>query len=264
VPGGVRAPGDLSCYIEPRSDSTMDASETRPVTAVAAPTMATTTTTVATTTTVETTTTLVTTTSIATTVPQPRVAAVVDGDTLDLANGEQVRLIGIDAPERGACGYAEATQALEALVLDKAVGLASGAVDDRDRYGRLLRYVDVDGVDAGFALVQAGLAISRYDSRDGYGPHPREARYIAADTPAQTSRALRQTTRAPTTIATVPPAAPRQSCDPNYSGACVPIASDVDCAGGKGNGPAYVRGPVYVVGTDIYGLDGDGDGVGCE
>ncbi|MBG6138912.1 G5 domain-containing protein [Longispora fulva] len=55
-----------------------------------------------------------------------------------------------------------------------------------------------------------------------------------------------------------------QRCDPNYSGACVPIASDVDCAGGKGNGPAYVRGPVYVIGTDIYGLDGDHDGIGCE
>jgi hypothetical protein len=55
-----------------------------------------------------------------------------------------------------------------------------------------------------------------------------------------------------------------QQCDPNYSGACVPIASDVDCAGGSGNGPAYVQGPVRVVGTDIYGLDRDGDGIGCE
>ena len=55
-----------------------------------------------------------------------------------------------------------------------------------------------------------------------------------------------------------------QQCDPNYSGACVPIASDVDCAGGRGNGPAYVQGPVQVVGTDIYGLDRDGDGIGCE
>jgi hypothetical protein len=53
-------------------------------------------------------------------------------------------------------------------------------------------------------------------------------------------------------------------CDPNYSGACVPIASDVDCAGGNGNGPAYVQGPVRVVGTDIYGLDANGDGIGCE
>jgi uncharacterized protein YabE (DUF348 family) len=56
--------------------------------------------------------------------------------------------------------------------------------------------------------------------------------------------------------------APR--CDPNYSGACVPIASDVDCAGGSGDGPAYVQGPVRVVGTDIYGLDADGDGIGCD
>ncbi len=52
-------------------------------------------------------------------------------------------------------------------------------------------------------------------------------------------------------------------CDPNYSG-CVPIASDVDCAGGSGNGPAYVDGPVRVIGNDIYDLDRDNDGVACE
>ncbi|MGC4937144.1 G5 domain-containing protein [Kribbella sp. DT2] len=52
-------------------------------------------------------------------------------------------------------------------------------------------------------------------------------------------------------------------CDPNYSG-CVPIASDVDCAGGSGNGPEYVEGPVDVIGSDIYGLDANNDGVGCE
>jgi hypothetical protein len=61
----------------------------------------------------------------------------------------------------------------------------------------------------------------------------------------------------------VAPAAP-SGCDPNYAGACVPIASDVDCAGGSGNGPAYVRGPVTVIGRDIYGLDSDGNGIGCE
>lgn len=57
---------------------------------------------------------------------------------------------------------------------------------------------------------------------------------------------------------------PVSNCDPNYSGACVPIASDVDCAGGSGNGPAYVKGHVKVIGRDIYGLDRDGDGLGCE
>ncbi len=57
---------------------------------------------------------------------------------------------------------------------------------------------------------------------------------------------------------------PARRCDPNYSGACVPVASDVDCSGGSGNGPAYVDGPVRVVGSDIYDLDRDGDGVGCD
>lgn len=60
-----------------------------------------------------------------------------------------------------------------------------------------------------------------------------------------------------------PPPPPAPSCDANYTG-CVPIASDVDCAGGSGNGPAYVNGPVQVIGTDIYDLDSDNDGVGCE
>lgn len=53
-------------------------------------------------------------------------------------------------------------------------------------------------------------------------------------------------------------------CDPNYSGQCVPIASDVDCGGGSGNGPAYVYGVVRVIGTDIYDLDRDNDGYGCD
>ncbi|WP_229399669.1 G5 domain-containing protein [Micromonospora okii] len=55
----------------------------------------------------------------------------------------------------------------------------------------------------------------------------------------------------------------QRRCDPNYSG-CVPIASDVDCAGGGGNGPAYVTGPVKVIGVDIYDLDRDNDGYGCD
>lgn len=54
-------------------------------------------------------------------------------------------------------------------------------------------------------------------------------------------------------------------CDPSYRGACLdPNASDYDCAGGSGNGPEYVDGPVEVVGDDHFGLDADGDGTGCE
>ena len=65
-------------------------------------------------------------------------------------------------------------------------------------------------------------------------------------------------------VAPVPTPAPRaqSNCDPNYTG-CVPIASDVDCAGGSGNGPAYT-GTVRVIGSDIYDLDRDGNGLACE
>ncbi len=50
----------------------------------------------------------------------------------------------------------------------------------------------------------------------------------------------------------------RANCSP-----CVPNASDVDCIGGGGDGPAYT-GRVRVIGRDVYGLDADRDGIGCE
>lgn len=89
------------------------------------------------------------------------------------------------------------------------------------------------------------------------------AEQAAAEAARQQQAAAAAKAPAPAPVRPAAPAAP-SGCDPNYAGACVPIASDVDCAGGKGNGPAYVRGPVTVIGTDIYGLDNDRDGIGCE
>ena len=108
------------------------------------------------------------------------VSRIVDGDTLELGNGETVRLVGIDAPETGVCGHERAADDLARLVLDKAVLLGESA-EDRDRYGRLLRYIDIGSQDAGLRLIKNGVAIARYDSRDGYGFHPRERLYVAAD-----------------------------------------------------------------------------------
>lgn len=68
------------------------------------------------------------------------------------------------------------------------------------------------------------------------------------------SRTVRLTVRARTTT---------QDCTPGYS-PCIPPGPDVDCAGGSGDGPRYVQGPVRVYGSDPYGLDSDGDGWGCE
>ncbi|MEL4320309.1 G5 domain-containing protein [Leifsonia sp. YIM 134122] len=79
------------------------------------------------------------------------------------------------------------------------------------------------------------------------------------------SNGTRQPAPAPVPVAEPAPApAPGGDCDSNYADACVPISSDVDCAGGSGNGPAYVAGPVRIVGSDIYDLDRDGDGIACD
>ena len=73
-----------------------------------------------------------------------------------------------------------------------------------------------------------------------------------------TSSTTTTTTQAP------PPTDADNQCHPSYQGECVPAGvSDVDCRGGSGNGP-YYAGRVTVVGPDVYDLDRDGDGVGCE
>ena len=178
------------------------------------------------------------------------VVHVVDGDTVDVTGPdgaeERVRVIGIDTPERGECGFGPATSAMAAMVLDREVALVAGARDDRDRYDRVLRYVDVDGVDAGLSLIEDGLATARYDSRDGYGRHPREDAYVAA-------AAATDLTCAPDDgqAPDVPAEAPAPAAGMPFE----------NCAAARAAGAAPVR-----RGDPGYGthLDGDGDGIGCE
>jgi endonuclease YncB( thermonuclease family) len=112
------------------------------------------------------------------------VTDVIDGDTIDTTAG-RVRLIGIDTPERGECNFGPATFQLRSQISaygNTVVLIPVPAIDDTDRYGRLLRYVDApDGTDLGRNLIGSGLAIARYDSRDGYGRHPRQDDYVALD-----------------------------------------------------------------------------------
>jgi hypothetical protein len=96
-------------------------------------------------------------------------------------------------------------------------------------------------------------------------------------TPAPTTPARPKTTRPaaprPVVTTTVAPrpaphttsAAPVRNCDPAYPNVCLRDGiGDYDCAGGSGNGPNYVRGPIKVLPPDPFGLDRDGDGIGCE
>ena len=183
------------------------------------------------------------------------VSRVIDGDTLELANGETVRLVGIDTPERGECGFDAATANLERLVVGKRVRLGISD-EDRDGYGRLLRYVDVGTTDAGLRLVKNGRAVARYDSRDGYGAHPRERAYVAADRRSP-ARGCTQPAAAPAPRPLVGAGGGGGGCAAGYTPCVPPYGPDLDCPD--------VGGPIRVTGNDDpHGLDRDGDGVACE
>ncbi|MFH1484555.1 MAG: thermonuclease family protein [Chloroflexota bacterium] len=92
--------------------------------------------------------------------PYAKVSRVVDGDTIVIQGGQRVRYIGIDAPEaRGepqAFGQ-QATEVNRSLVEGKLVRLEKD-VSETDKYGRLLRYVYVNGTFVNAELVQRGYA----------------------------------------------------------------------------------------------------------
>lgn len=85
------------------------------------------------------------------------VVQVIDGDTIELADGQRVRYLGIDTPELGESYGLEASARNRELVEGKIVELQRGN-RDHDEYGRLLRYVYVDGVFVNAELVSQGYA----------------------------------------------------------------------------------------------------------
>jgi micrococcal nuclease len=104
------------------------------------------------------------------------VTRVNDGDTLTVSGGAKVRLVQVDAPELTTDCYGRAAQeALAALVPEGTrIRLVRDPVlDDRDRYGRLLRYVEVGDTDVNVELVRRGAA-SPYFFRNERGEHAQE------------------------------------------------------------------------------------------
>ena len=88
-----------------------------------------------------------------------------DGDTLTLVGGAKVRLVQIDAPELSSDCYGR--HALRALIELAPKGtrvrlVADPELDDRDRHGRLLRYVYVGQQSVNLELVRRGAASPYY------------------------------------------------------------------------------------------------------
>ncbi len=95
------------------------------------------------------------------------VTKIIDGDTI-ITNGEHIRLLGIDADERGYNCYNDAKKRLEELILNKEVLLEKDK-SDKDQYGRLLRYIIFNEKNINLKLVEEGFAVARfYDDRKYY------------------------------------------------------------------------------------------------
>jgi micrococcal nuclease len=204
-------------------------------------------------------------------IEKARVVRVVDGDTIIVDRGrgaERLRYIGMDAPESvdpnrpvDPMGPA-ASHANAALVGGRTVWLERD-VSETDRYGRLLR--DVWLRDAtrpgGWLLVDLELVAEGWAQVSTYPP---DVRYVDALLVAQ-----RHARAAGLGLWSGPAASPVGSplsllgggsqCHPSYS-PCLPVVADLDCSDVRAMGAA----PVRVVGPDVYRLDADGDGIGCE
>ncbi len=85
---------------------------------------------------------------------------VIDGDTIDvLLNGveERVRYVGINTPERDEVCYDEATAANAGFVDGQVITMVPDE-SDRDRYGRLLRYIYVGDLFVNQEMIVRGYA----------------------------------------------------------------------------------------------------------
>ncbi|KZX16796.1 thermonuclease precursor [Methanobrevibacter cuticularis] len=83
---------------------------------------------------------------------------VVDGDTLDVSGIGRIRLVGVDTPERGESGYKEATDFVKSKCLGKSVYLDIDDKENKDKYGRVLAVVYVDGVNINLELLKLKYA----------------------------------------------------------------------------------------------------------
>lgn len=86
------------------------------------------------------------------------VVRVIDGDTVELDSGEKLRLIGIDAPEPGEPFFQEAKLALKDMVEGKKVFVEVDEFFMKDKYGRYVGYILLEGKIINCELVRKGLA----------------------------------------------------------------------------------------------------------
>lgn len=205
---------------------------------------------------------------------------ITDGDTMDitLPNGdeESVRLIGLDAPEvhpttnePRQCFADDATRILISLAKKGTRIWLERDVSDRDRFGRLVRYV---WIERGGEALLLNLELVRRGAGIAYPFEPdtsREAEFKQAEREAKANDAglwgACGGIRAAGESASVNEGDPafgitaaRDGCDPAYPTVCIPSPPpDLDC-------PQITFARFQVLPPDPHRFDLDFDGIGCE
>ncbi len=199
-----------------------------------------------------------------------RVLAVVDGDTIEVDRGrgpERVRYIGVDTPEtvhpsRPVEWMGKEASAMNRSLVEGRQVLLERDISETDRYGRLLRYVWVEGTGGELVFVNLALVSLGLAQVVTYPPDVRWVDiYLAAQADAR-ERGIGLWGTPPGGEAAAAggggATAGGSGCDPAYPDVCIPPSPpDLDCAD-----VPYRR--FRVLPPDPHRFDGGGDGVGCE
>jgi len=203
-----------------------------------------------------------------------KVTNVVDGDTIKIETGEVVRYIGIDTPETVApnkpvqCFGKEASAKNNELVEGKTVELSKD-VSEKDRYGRLLRYVWT-----GETMINEQLVKEGYARASTYPPDVKyQDRFLAAEKEAReknaglwgdvcrvtpTPTATKQPTIVPTTTARLTNT-PAPTQPPQGGGGYV-----CDCSKTCGAMSSCAEAQFQLNNCGCGARDNDHDGIACD
>lgn len=200
-----------------------------------------------------------------------RVVRVIDGDSLEVSTDTgkshekvQIRLFGIDSPERGQPYSRQARAELSRLVKGKTVRLE---VRDHDDYGRTVARVYAGDVDVNLALVREGAAwVYRKYSKDkalleaeANARRARRGLWAQSDgqgepIPPWEWRHRKSAASSVAPVAPVAPETPRAAKSEPACGSKHYCREMTSCAEAR----------FYLEQCGLRRLDGDGDGVPCE
>ncbi|KKS95981.1 MAG: nuclease [Candidatus Gottesmanbacteria bacterium GW2011_GWA2_43_14] len=184
-----------------------------------------------------------------------RVVNVVDGDTVKIETGETVRYIGIDTPE--SVHPAKALQCFAKEASDKNTELVEGKlvrlekdISEKDRYGRLLRYIWLGEELVNEILIREGYAYSyTYQPDVKYQERFMEAQRLAREEQKGLWGSACEIQPTPVTTSEPGGDASLYICDCSKS--CAKMTS---CAEAQ----------FQLVNCGCTGRDGDGDGFACD